>query len=277
MEDRLFWRGEVKRSELVERFGISEAQASKDIAEYQSLSGQNLRYDTAVRRFFANEDFKPLFPKSAIDWLKQEQSAEGPEHIPIEEVVHPARRLSTDIVRQIISASKSKQALRISYQSMSSPTSKSRVVCPHHVVGTYARLHLRAWDDESKQFRDFLISRIKSAEIDRNSPWVDAAADREWHDYVEVIIVPHPSLSNSQKKTVEDEYGMRQGELRSEVRQALLLYYLDQLGLVEAIRTTGGVPDSSRSIACLNADAVVKYLPTNAKSPINKISSGRGD
>lgn len=262
LEDRLFWRGQVKRSELVDRFGISEAQASKDIAEYQSLSDQNLRYDTAVRRFYPNEDFKPLFPKSAMDWLKQEQTAERPEHIPVAEVIHPARRFAPEIVRQIIAASESKQALRITYQSMSSPTRKTRLVCPHHIVETYARLHLRAWDDESKQFRDFLISRIESAEIDPRVPWVDAAADREWHHNVDVVITSHPALSSSQRKTVEREYGMRQGRLHCEVRQALLLYFLDQLGLVEAVRKTKGVPEVSKSIACANAKEIEVYLPS---------------
>ena len=49
IEFRLFWDGAVNRSDLMDRFGISEPQASKDLASYRELAANNLQYDSVSR------------------------------------------------------------------------------------------------------------------------------------------------------------------------------------------------------------------------------------
>ena len=37
IEDRLWWHGSLRRSDIIERFGISPQQASQDLSSYQQL------------------------------------------------------------------------------------------------------------------------------------------------------------------------------------------------------------------------------------------------
>ena len=43
--------------------------------------------------------------------------------------------------------------------------------------------------------------------------------------------LPHPELSESQKKVIALDYGMRDGKAKIKVRRALLYYALKRLGL----------------------------------------------
>ena len=58
---RLMYLGVMQRSDLIQRFGMKEAAATRDIALYRKLAPDNLIYDTKERAYFYNEDFVPLF------------------------------------------------------------------------------------------------------------------------------------------------------------------------------------------------------------------------
>ena len=60
----------------------------------------------------------------------------------------------------------------------------------------------------------------------------DPSEDVDWVTYVEVVVVPAARLSVSQKRVIELDYGMRDGRLALQVREALLFYYLEHLGLL---------------------------------------------
>ena len=55
IEFRLFWDGAVNRSDLMDRFGISEPQASKDLAAYRDLAANNIEYDSSKKRYVSGE------------------------------------------------------------------------------------------------------------------------------------------------------------------------------------------------------------------------------
>ena len=61
IEFRLFWEGGVNRSDIVEEFGVSVPQASKDLSLYQEQAPENIRYDRSEKRYFASERFEPKF------------------------------------------------------------------------------------------------------------------------------------------------------------------------------------------------------------------------
>ena len=50
VEFRLFWEGSINRADLVEFFGVSVPQASKDLALYQERAPGNMDYDTREKR-----------------------------------------------------------------------------------------------------------------------------------------------------------------------------------------------------------------------------------
>src|ERR1700724_4794327 len=63
VEERLFWRGEVNRTDLVRRFGVSMSQASADIARYLAHDPPGVIYDKSAKRYAAQPDFRPLLAK----------------------------------------------------------------------------------------------------------------------------------------------------------------------------------------------------------------------
>src|SRR5665213_4202075 len=60
IEERLFWLGEINRTDLVQRFGVSMSQASGDIARYLALDPPGVSYDKSAKRYAAGDNFKPL-------------------------------------------------------------------------------------------------------------------------------------------------------------------------------------------------------------------------
>jgi hypothetical protein len=54
---------------------------------------------------------------------------------------------------------------------------------------------------------------------------------------------------------------MRGGRTRIELRPALLLYALDRLGLLDAVRAGHGRPEAVRATMCLNAAELAPMLP----------------
>src|SRR5947209_14942023 len=60
VEERLFWVGEVNRTDLVRRFGVSMSQASGDIGRYLALDPPGVTYGKSARRYVAGEEFRPV-------------------------------------------------------------------------------------------------------------------------------------------------------------------------------------------------------------------------
>ena len=67
IEFRLFWEGGINRSDIMERFGVSVPQASKDLSLYEERAPGNLVYDRREKRYFASPGFKPVFLKPDAD------------------------------------------------------------------------------------------------------------------------------------------------------------------------------------------------------------------
>src|SRR6202051_106070 len=67
IEFRLFWEGGINRADIMDRFGISVPQASKDLSLYEERAPGNLVYDRSEKRYFASSRFKPVFLKPEAD------------------------------------------------------------------------------------------------------------------------------------------------------------------------------------------------------------------
>lgn len=53
--------GEIGRSALVDYFGISTPQATKDFRSYMSLAPDNMRYVTTRKRYVRNPEFVRVY------------------------------------------------------------------------------------------------------------------------------------------------------------------------------------------------------------------------
>ena len=241
IEERLFWIGEVNRTDLVRRFGVSMGQASIDIARYLSRSPKGITYDKRAKRYIADASFRPVLgePDAArflgelrlVDagLLAANDTLVGSVP-PFDTTPAPERRIDAYVLRAVLTAIRKELALAVTYQSMSRPEPVQRVIEPHALAYDGFRWHARAFDQESSEFRDFVIGRMGRPRL-RGSARAQPRDDREWNEFVELEIAPHPKLTPAQAKAIALDYGIVKGTAKLRVRRSLLFYALRRLGL----------------------------------------------
>lgn len=239
IEFRCFWEGQVNRADLIDTFGISVPQATKDLSRYQELAPGNIHYDRRAKTYLASEVFNPVFGElnaegylSALaDTIRAPSEASWLSEVPATQLTpRPFRSVDAQILKAMSVAIRGQYKVQINYQSMSSPQTKLRKIHPHAFASDGWRWHVRAWCEKSDQFKDFVLSRIIQASLGEKSP-IDPASDREWHEDTDIIIGPHPDLSPDQRKIIQMEYGMKRGRVTLTVKKAMEYYALKQLGL----------------------------------------------
>lgn len=241
IEFRLFWEGHVNRSDVMTKFGLSVNQASSDLSRYIRLAPANMTYDKSLRTYVRNTDFTSVFNKlDAGRYLAQLRSladdimntndtwiAELPSY---DAAPTPARGVDPVILRSVVGAIRRSEVIEVKYQSLSRPEPGWRWIAPHAIGFDGFRWHTRAFCKIDKVFKDFLLSRIISTRSVEASE-ITEEADEDWQEHVTLEIGPHPELSESQKKVIALDYGMRDGKAEIQVRRALLYYALKRLGL----------------------------------------------
>lgn len=273
IEFRLFWEGYVNRGDIIDTFNVSVNQASTDLNRYLGLAPDNMSYDKSARTYVRTSAFKPLFLKpDASLYLSQVRSlSDGllDKHeawignIPdFGSIPFPARGVLPTVLRTIVIAIRRHEAVEVCYQSMSSPEQQWRWIIPHALGFDGFRWHARAFCEQSEQFKDFVLSRI--AETKQSRP-ADARAtnDTAWHELVHLEIGAHPALSDGQRRAIELDYGMTDGQVTIPVRRALLYYALKRLGL--DTDPTARRPQDQQ-IVLLNADKVAFLNGNGANS-----------
>ena len=243
IEDRLWWVGELNRSDLVERFGISPPQATNDIGLYQKLVPNALKYDSKNKHYVCAGEFVPLFPKDHELWL-EDSSADPPGLRTIQLVSANTikRGIEPALVRIVARALRGRIPLRIRYQHMRAPDPDERIVCPHAIVRTEVRWHLRAWDEGQRCFVDLVPTRITNATPEPSATWVSQEDDYEWNRMVEIILIPSRRLTENQRRIAEVEYQMTEGRRIIQVRACMVYYQLSAMYLVDAVRYHEGQP-----------------------------------
>ena len=241
IEFRLFWEGGVNRADIIDMFAVSVPQASKDLTLYQERAPQNAIYDKSAKRYVAGENFEPCFLKpdpegylsqlrSVADRVLDRSDAWIGNPPAYGATPAPIRGVDPKTLRAVLSAIRSAEAIEIRYQSLSRPEPKWRWIDPHAIGFDGFRWHTRAYCEIDRTFKDFLLSRILETRGIRASE-IDRSGDYGWHEQVVLEIGPHPELSETQKKVIALDYGMKCGQARIQVRRAFLYYTLKRLGL----------------------------------------------
>lgn len=229
---RLYFLGSVGRNDLVRRFGIKEAAATRDLTQYRESAPKNIQYDTKAKIYRVTEKFEPLFdynPQRVLSALSKgigdDTVTEQKPFIPCET---PSQLSTPDLgVLSILTrAIYNQQPVQIEYRSLSSGFT-TREIVPFYLVDNGLRWHIRAYDRRRGRFTDFVITRITKPKLLPDSPIEEhelSSADIQWNRIVEMEIVPHPKLSF--KEAIEADYGMMNGVLAVNVRAAVAGYLL---------------------------------------------------
>jgi len=162
----------------------------------------------------------------------------------------PLREVKLPAIREIANALHQEKSVEISYQSMSNKDVSIRRITPHSIVFDGYRYHVRAFCHFRNEFRDFVLGRIITVN-DKDHPGKTKNEDMAWNMYLPLRLGPHPKLTASQKKIIENDFGMTDGELLLKVRQAMLHYTLAQLRID---RFTEERSPAEQQIVLLNPD-----------------------
>ena len=238
IEFTLMFKGEAGRNYLIERFKVAPSVVTQDFARYRELAPQNVLYDEKKRLHLKTAEFSPLFQYDVIRTLATLSQGFGDGFLGKNnpptacEAPYHLNKPSLSIISTVSEAIHKGSALNIEYVSLSSGNSK-RTIVPHTLIDNGLRWHVRAFDRKSGEFRDFVLTRIKSASIldiiSNPTAAVDneqesIQSDKQWNRIVELEIIPHPNIKHPE--AVEMDYGMINGCARMETRAAETGYLL---------------------------------------------------
>jgi len=232
---RLYFLGRIGRQDLMERFGLASAAATRDFAMYRDFASENIDFDNLSKNYVISENFQPLFdhiPEVVMTALSQGFGA-GVTSISgslIKFEFPPVLNcINLDILSNITRAIFLKQVVKIKYFSGSSGETEREIV-PFALATDGLRWHARAFDRKRKRFNDFVISRIDDAVIvigGIRESHEFPEKDNQWNRIVELDLVPHPQRTSVD--LVKRDFGMLDGVLHLQIRAAMVGYVLLQL------------------------------------------------
>lgn len=260
---RLFWDGRFNRSDMAETFGISNQQASADIAQYEKYAPQNLQYDRAQKAYKRTVAFSPAFIGETIErYLMQLVAIENrwmrPEDTwfdampPVEVLTLGRQPTDPTVLLPVLDAIREKSEIDIEYSSLTGSTQPSRTIVPHALAYSAGRWYVRSWSRDHNDYRDYNLNRIASV-IARRPSLIDPALDFEWVHIINLIILPNPGLSAERQAAIALEHGMTNGSLIRPCRLSLSFYLMNEYNLdVEA----GVLKPEKQQIVLQNRDEV---------------------
>lgn len=232
IEFRLWFLGDISRSDLLERFGIAPAVATRDLTAYRELASGNIDFEGSRKIYVTGHDFNPVFehsPERVLSAISRgfgdgADRREG-SYVPCEFPLS-LNRLSLSTLATVTRAIHQGQALRVCYHSLKRGADE-REIAPHALVDSGLRWHTRVFDRKSAEFRDLVISRIESAVvIDGSKVELHEAADQDdqWTRMLSLDLIPHPH--QNRPEIVARDFGMKNGMLNVRVRAAVAGYVL---------------------------------------------------
>ena len=234
VELRIRFFGEIRRQDLVSRFGIQSAAATRDLALYKELAPGNIDYDAKGKSYVLGPDFQPVFdspPDRVLSWLTQGFGDGEPVRLKAWVASEAPSRLThpdLDVLASVTRAIHQECPLAIEYYSITSGRT-AREIVPFALLDNGSRWHVRAFDRKSREFRDFVITRIKNPVLMKGAkvqPQEQSDQDIQWTRIVELELVPHPDQPRPEITAMD--YHMQEGVLRMKLRAATAGYILRQ-------------------------------------------------
>ncbi|WP_374438326.1 helix-turn-helix transcriptional regulator [Pseudomonas panipatensis] len=239
IETIALWEGRLTTGHLMQSFGISRQQASKDINSYLAdYAPGNLEYDKHIKGYVPSRRFSPLFiDDSASAYLHLlNQSSDRAPHVEglalayahTEVLNVPDRSVKPEVLRPLLRACREGLRLECDYVSLANPVAETRLIAPHTLVYTGMRWHVRAYCEKNRDYRDFVLSRFRGELEVLGESGQGRDADPGWNTEVEVLIEPDPRLKAEQRNIIEQDFGMQAGQLSVLTRGALVQYVLQR-------------------------------------------------
>ena len=238
-----YYTGVVTRSDVAKAFGISDAAATKDLKFYSQIAPDNLLYKHNVFGFVPSTQFEEIFTDLEPEHVLPMISANLPfigqtveqnllYGVNIESLPLPQRLPNKNVIAQVIRAIKQKTKLSLVYSSLSDRnSSEARLIEPHSLVNTGLRWHVRAYSEDTYDFRDFVLSRVQQAQQLSDKAESNPEYDDDWMEPIDLQLSPHPKLSEEKRNILMTDYAATNNVIELTVRRALLAYVLQRLSV----------------------------------------------
>jgi predicted DNA-binding transcriptional regulator YafY len=232
VELRVRFIGGIRRQDLVSRFGIQSAAATRDLALYKELAPGNMDYDSKSKAYVTGRDFHSLFDFPAeriLAWLSQGFGDGEPNELKSKISCEIPSRLSQpdlDTLASITRAIHQECPLRVTYHSLVRGEIE-REILPFALIDNGLHWHARAFDRGRGDFCDFVITRMKDLRLlngVKALPHEKSDQDIQWTRIVELDLVPHPD--QPRPEITEMDYRMTGGSLSLKLRAATAGYIL---------------------------------------------------
>ena len=238
-----YYTGVVTRSDVAKAFGISDAAATKDLKFYSQIAPDNLTYKHTVFGFVPSDSFEEMFtdlePHQVLPMIAANLPFVGQSieqnllyGVTTEQLPLPQRLPGKMVVAQVIRAIKQKTKLSLIYSSLTDrDSSESRIIEPHSLINTGLRWHVRAYCEETYDFRDFVLSRVQQAQQLNEKAESTPEYDDDWMELINLQLTPHPKLSDKKRQILITDYAAKNDVIEFIVRRALLAYVLQRLSV----------------------------------------------
>lgn len=238
-----YYAGVVTRTDVARAFGISDAAATKDLNLYGQLAPDNLAYKHALFGFVPSPAFSSIVadlrPEVALEMIannvvtlgdataRSSIYGVGAEYLPL-----PIRLPAQKVLAQVTRAIKGQKKCRVLYHSLTDRESGDyRVIEPHCLINTGLRWHVRAYNEETFDFRDFVLSRITDAGLLDTAAESSQQYDDDWTESIVLELKPHPGLGAQKRNNLLLDYGAESQTFEISVRRALAGYLLQRLSV----------------------------------------------
>lgn len=245
IEVMLWWRGWVRRGDLIKGFGISAAQASGDLQRFLELNRTGVIYHTNRKRYEAGDSFTCRLHRPSIAEAVTLLLGQNPGHAALSMRSEPAPAQASDAVdmvlmpqrvvndraaRVLMMAMLRKEAVDVRYLSVNSASRKMRTLVPRALAWDGTRWHARCWDGEHEEWRDYVLGRMEECRWSKTEV-EEPPKDVEWETFVILKLKTNASLSKEAKAAVKMDYGMSSDVKEIRVRKAMVKYLRRNLGL----------------------------------------------
>ncbi|WP_092942752.1 hypothetical protein [Roseateles sp. YR242] len=231
IELRVQFMGSIKRNDLVRRFGIKHAAASRDLSLYTDIAPANLCYWPSTKSYHPTSDFRPLFQlrqDRVISWLLHGYG-DGVDQTPAHEFVAEDLSLpllfDTAVLSTITTALHARRALSLALSGDPSPQ-RSFIATPTALFKAGTALYVRVFDEDRYDHLTLALPAIAQAAPAGGVAPVRIAlpVDRQWQDELLLDLRVHPA--SLEPALVEMSHGLLHGMRHVKARAATAGYLL---------------------------------------------------
>lgn len=239
----LLWEGRLKRSRLMLLFNLKQTRASQWINEFNKthpewskwsdLTSAHHVTDKAYRDatklissdFTINASLERYLSITSSLTNSNIEREDGLIWSAFPDFSAPKAK----IFAQLYGAILDKQSVKTLYRSLSTPEPHIRTLSPHSLVRAGKRWHVRAYCEETHDFRDYALGRFTSIQAHGQPGLKIAEDDLDWKTRINIEIIAHPGLTEPQQRMIRDEYFLGEASRVEPCRGCLVPYFIKDI------------------------------------------------